>query len=548
MASPTRTEKAVPRAGRSERVMIDMSPSRRVLFFVACLLLFQVVPSHAQERVASGREYMISAPTPEAVEAGLAILALGGNAVDAAAAVSFALLVTDPQMGSVGGRSQILIRLADGTFVGIDGATQAPMRVDVPWGQGHGYGTIPIPGTPAALEQMVRDYGTRSLSEVLQPAIRLAIDGFPIKEDLHAAFRSNRERLSLYPGTRAHFFKADGSPYSHGDIFRQPALAATLQTIAQEGTEALYRGSLADALVAELEANGGLIRHDDLAQYRPRAGEIVQGEYRGYGIVARGGNCDGASVIEMLQILEHFDLAGYDIADPEYIHLMAQALYIGVTDEYVPDWMQVSKAHAARRVREIDLEQALPIPVRRPDGLEGDTHHFSVVDSAGNAVAITQSIGPSFGSKVASEALGFFYAYSYDMNDEPVPFQREKTSQSPTMLLRDGEPFLVLGSAGSARIPGSIVKTVVGVVDHGETLEDALAARRWFIANNELRIEGGGLSTSTQDTLRALGYTLNLYPDQDGYFARVHAVLVDPVTNLLLGGSDPRDFGAAGGH
>ncbi len=528
--------------------MIDMSSLRPVRFFVACLLLFQIVPSHAQERVASGREYMISAPTPEAVEAGLAILAQGGNAVDAAAAVAFALLVTDPQMGSVGGRSQILIRLADGTFVGIDGATQAPMRVDEPWGRGHGYGTIPIPGTPAALEEMVGDYGTLSLSEVLQPAIRLALDGFRIKQDLHGAFRSNRERLSLYPGTRAHFFKADGSPYSQGDIFKQPALAVTLQTIALEGAEALYSGSLADALVSELEANGGLIRHDDLAQYRPRAGEIVEGDYRGYGIVARGGNCDGASVIEMLQILEHFDLAGYDIADPEYIHLMAQALYIGVTDEYVPDWMQVSKPHAARRVREIDLGQALPIPVRRPDGLEGDTHHFSVVDSAGNAVAITQSIGPSFGSKVASEALGFFYAYSYDMNDEPVPFQREKTSQSPTMLLRDGELFLVLGSAGGARIPGSIVRTVVGVVDHGKSLEDALAARRWFIANNELRIEGGGLSTATQDALRALGYTLNLYPDQDGYFARVHAVLVDPLTNLLIGGSDPRDFGAAGGH
>jgi gamma-glutamyltranspeptidase/glutathione hydrolase len=518
--------------------------------FLIGLLLLTTTPGQAQqERTAVGREYMISAPTPEAVEAGLTILEAGGNAVDAATATAFALLVTDPQMASVGGRSQILLHLADGSFVGIDGATQAPLRVDKPWGVGHGYGTIPIPGSPAALEEMLLDYGTMSLAELLQPAIRLAQEGFVIKEDLHDAFRLHEENLKRYPGTRAHFFKPDGSPYSAGDLFRQPALARTLETLAREGAASLYDGPLADALVAEMEANGGLIRHDDLAQYRPRPGEIVEGEYRGYRIVARGGNCDGASVIEMLQILEHFDLAGYDITDPEYIHVIAQALYLGVTDEYVPDWMQVSKAHAARRLREIDMERALPTAVQGGTAPEGDTHHLSVVDAAGNAVAITQSIGPSFGSKVASVGMGFFYAYSYDMNDEPVPFQREKTSQSPTMLFSaNGSPFLVLGSAGSARIPGSIVRTVVNVVDHGMSLGEALEARRWFIAENELHIETPGLGAGTLEALRSYGYALTTYGELDGYFARVHAVLVDPVTGSLMGASDPRDYGAAGGR
>jgi len=512
-------------------------------------LLSALAPVRAQqERTALGKEYMISAPTPEAVEAGLSILESGGNAVDAAAATAFALLVTDPQMASVGGRSQILLHLEGGTFVGIDGATQAPSRVDEPWGVGHGYGTVPIPGTPAALEEMLRRYGKMSLAEVLQPAIRLAREGFVIKEDLHDAFRLHQETLKRYPGTRAHFFKPDGSPYSAGEVFRQPVLARTLEVLAAQGSAALYHGTLADALVAEMEANGGLIRHDDLAQYRPRAGEIVEGEYRGYRVVARGGNCDGASVIEMLQILEHFDLAGYDISDAEYIHILAQALYLGVTDEYVPDWMQVSKAHAARRVREIDLRRALPTAVRGGGAPEGDTHHLSVVDAAGNAVAITQSIGPSFGSKVASPELGFFYAYSYDMNDEPVPFQREKTSQSPTMLFSpEGSPFLVLGSAGSARIPGSIVRVVVNVVDHGMSLGDALAARRWFIAEDRLGIETGGLGTGALEALRGYGYVLNPYPELDGFFARVHAVSVDPATGTLVGASDPRDFGGAGG-
>jgi gamma-glutamyltranspeptidase/glutathione hydrolase len=249
----------------------------------------------------------------------------------------------------------------------------------------------------------------------------------------------------------------------------------------------------------------------------------------------------------MLQILEHFDLSSWDPGDPEYIHTLAQAIYIGGTDEYVPDWMQVAKAHAARRVLEIDPRRALPTPVQG-GGPDGDTNHLSVVDAAGNAVAITQSIGPNFGSKVVNPELGFFYAYSYDMNDEPVAFQREKTSQSPTMILEEGRPFLVLGSAGSGRIPGSIVRVAVNVIDHGLSLEEALAARRWFIAENELRIEASGLPEETPRALDELGYELNLYEGMDGYFARVHAVMVDPLTGVLWGASDPRDFGAAGGR
>jgi gamma-glutamyltranspeptidase/glutathione hydrolase len=523
--------------------------SRLLLGIVTLLSVVVLVApqSAAQERTAQGSQYMVAAPTAEAMEAGREVLEAGGTAIDAAAATAFALMVTDPLMSSVGGRAQILVRLADGTFVGIDGATQAPLRVDQPARIGHGYGTVPIPGGPAAVEQMLKEYGTLTLEAVLQPAIRLAEEGFVVQPDLEAALQAQQDRFPQYLGTIPDFYQADESPYSAGEVLRQPTLARTLRVMAREGADALYRGPLADAFVADMDRNGGLVRHDDLAQYRPRVGEVVRGEYRGHDIVARGGNCDGASVIEMLHILEHFDLAGYDLTDPEYIHIVAQALWVGRSDEYVPDWMQVSKHHAARRLREIDLTRALPIPVRG-GGPDGDTNHLSVVDAAGNAVAMTQSIGPGFGSRVANPELGFFYAYSYDMNDEPVPFQREKTSQSPTMLLNDGAPFLVLGSAGSGRIPGSIVRTVVNVIDHEMSLEDAVAARRWFIADNELRIEATGLPSHTQEALEALGYALSLYDGMDGYFARVHAVLLDPSSGVLWGASDPRDFGAAGGR
>ena len=500
-----------------------------------------------QERTAVGTEFMIAAPTPEAMEAGKAVLQAGGNAIDAAAAAAVALWVTDPLMSSVGGRAQILIRLADGTVVGLDGATQAPMRLGEPAGLGHGYRTAPVPGAPAALSQMLELFGSRAWADVLQPAIRLAEEGFAVKSDVAEALTTYEDRMSLYPGTRRHFFSADGEPYAEGDTLVQPALAETLRILAAEGAEALYTGSLAARIADEMERNSGLVTLDDLAQYQVIDGPVVEGKYRGYPIIARGGNCDGASVIQMLQILEGFDLAGYEITDPEYIHILAQTLYLGTADEHVPDWVQVSKAHANRRRLEIDLSRAWPTPIRRP-GPDGDTNHLSVVDAGGNAVSITQSIGPNFGSKTASEELGFFYAYSYDMNDDPVPLQREKTSQSPTMILDEEGPFLVIGSAGSSRIPGSIVHTAVNVIDHGMPLEEALAARRWFIAADELRIESDGLPSATLRALEDLGYDIQEYEGQDGYFARVHAVLVDAEAGTLTGGSDPRDLGAAGGR
>lgn len=520
----------------------------KTLPILLLLCLFTSAPLLSQQKTARGSEYMASAPTPEAVETAISILENGGNAIDAAAAAAFAVMVTDPAMSSVGGRSQILVHLADGTFVGIDGATQAPLRVGEPANLGHGYKTAPVPGSPAALERMVSEHGTLTFTEVLQPAIRLAEEGFLLKQDLHDAFRRYGETMRLYAGTRRHFFKPDGSPYSVGELFRQPVLAQTLRAIAEGGANVLYEGSLASALVADMEANDGLVRLDDLAGYGAKDGEIVEGEYRGNQLVARGGNCDGASVVEMLQILEHFDLSSYAIDDPEYIHVVAQVLLLGNTDEYVPDWMQVSKELAARRVREIDLTTALPAPVRPSLELDGETNHLSVVDADGNAVAITQSIGPTFGSKAASSELGFFYAYSYDMNDDPVPFQREKTSQSPTMVLKDGKPYIVLGSAGSARIPGSIVRTIVNVVDHGMTLGDAVAARRWYIYDNELRIEANDLPDVVIEALAGYGYALRSYAEPDGFFARVHAVMVDFANGLFYGAADPRDFGATGGR
>jgi gamma-glutamyltranspeptidase/glutathione hydrolase len=516
------------------------------LFIPFFFALFSGGDLSAQQTAISTKA-MVVAPTPEAVQAGLTILRKDGNAVDAAAATAFALMVTDPANCSLGGRSQILIHLNTGEIIGIDGATQSPGTVSEPAKIGHGYRTCAIPGSPAALEAMVKEYGSLPLRVILQPAIQMARDGFVVRRDYHDAFREHGQLFRLYPGTAKHFLKEDGTFYAKGETFKQPALADTLEVIADRGAGALYRGELAQAVVRDMLNHDGLIRANDLAQYRHLPGAVLQGGYRGYRIISRGGQCDGASVIEMLQILEHFNLARHGFDDPVYLHLLAQAIYIGHMDEYLPDWLQVSNELAARRAREIEKTETLPLSAKPAEPRVGDTNHLSVIDEEGNAVSLSQSIGPAFGSKVANPELGFLYAFSYDMNEEPIPYLREKTSQCPTIVANEDKPFLILGAAGSSRIPASIVQTVVNVIDHKMDLDEAVSAPRVFIADCELRLEGHKLSESTISRLEELGYDMEVFEQLEGWFGRVHAILVDSASKRIYGAAGPRDWGDAGG-
>jgi len=501
------------------------------------------------QRSAVTSNAMVVAPTPEAVQAGVSVLCQGGNAVDAAAATAFALTVTDPAMCSLGGRSQILIYLKDGQFLGIDGATQSPRLVFEPARKSYGYRTCAILGSPAALEEMVIRFGSLPLRIIMKPAIGLAQDGFVIKKDYHDLFAEYKKIFRRYPGTARHFLKEDGSCYVAGETFRQPALARTLEIMANDGAGAFYKGKLAQAIAADMLNNNGLIRKDDLAQYHTLSGEIVDGNYRGHKIVSRGDQCDGASVIEILHILEHFQLSDYKLSDPQYLHILAQAMFIGFSDEYLPDWQQVSKALAVRRVREIELTKTLPVPIEpEKPARDGDTNHLSVIDEEGNAVALTQSIGPPFGSKVANPELGFLYAYSYNLAEHPLQYHREKSSQSPTIVFRDNQPYIVIGAAGNIRIPASIVQTIVNVIDHNMSLDEAVSSPRVFLTDQELHLEAAELPESTLTELQRLGYNIKVHDNFDGYFGRAHAILIDRLTKKIYGAADPRDYGAAGGY
>ena len=523
---------------------------RKIFIIVMLIVPLLLGRERDTQRFAESTQGMIVTSTPEAAEAGLEMFRIGGNAIDAAASVAFALMVTDPAMCSFGGRSQILIRLSDGRSLGIDGATESPAEVYEPAGTGHGYKTVPVPGSPAALEDMIRRFGNLPLPVVIQPAIDLAKNGIIISHEYEQVFIKYGDTFTRYPGTIKHFLNKNGKFYIEGDRFVQNALAKTLEMFANAGSVSLYRGELAAAIINDMNKNAGLISSADLKRYRPHSGKVLEGKYRGFRVISRGGQCDGASVIEMLNLLESYDLASFSLTDFRYIALLAQVNHIAYMDEYLPDWIQTAPATTERRRREIRLEEPFPVTVRQESELpEGETNHLSVIDKEGNAVSITQSIGPYFGSKVVNPELGFFYAYSYDMNDDPVPCQREKTSQSPTIVVDGYRPFLVIGSAGSSRIPGSIVQTIINVIDHKMDLYKAVSSPRVFLLKDELRLENSAIHDTTIHRLEQLGYCVRTYTDLNGWFGRVHAIQVVNGDELKMrGAADPRDDGAALGY
>jgi gamma-glutamyltranspeptidase/glutathione hydrolase len=522
----------------------------RILLNEAIVVLLLLNGQLFAQRYSEATNGMVVTSTPEAAEAGLRILEMGGNAIDAAVATAFALMVSDPAMCSLAGRSQILIWLKDNRKIGIDGATETPGSVRQPAKIGRGYKTVPVPGSPAALEEMIRHLGTLPMQTIMHPAINLAKEGIIINHEYERAFKRYGQHFRSDPGAVAHFLKGNGDFYKKGDRFYQPALARTLEKIAQSGTSILYIGEFAESITDDMKLNGGLIEKNDLMHYQTLPGEVLEGEYRGYRVLSRGDQCDGASVIEMLNLLEYYDLSTFSLTDSRYIALLAQINHIAYTDEYLPDWIQISSATAKRRYREISLNEPFPVTIRsKTEPEEGETNHLSVIDKEGNAVSITQSIGPYFGSKVVNPELGFFYAYSYDMNDDPIPFQREKTSQSPSIVLKGNRPFLVIGSAGSSRIPGSIVQTIINVIDHGMDLYDAVSYPRVFLLKDELRLEREIIPDSTMIKLEELGYVLKPYKERSGWFGRVHAIQVlNAQKRSIKGAADPRDYGAALGY
>ena len=539
-------------------------------------------------QIATGTKGVVAAAHPLAAKVGAEILARGGNAVDAAVATAFALGVVEPYASGIGGEGVMVISLADGTEVAIDYKSVAPGHVtlegtdtSVKLGP---KGTC-VPGVVAGLALALEKYGTMSLAEVLEPAIRLAREGFPIDEvfvDVMAA-HDFYENIVDDPEISSIFLK-DGLIPDVGTVITNPELAHAYELIAQQGPEVFYEGEIAEAIV---QATEGWITKEDLAQYTPREMEPVRGDYRGYEVLSAPPPVGGTTLIEALNILENFDLSGYSYTDPEAIHLIAESLLLASADRYryvgdpaffaVPIKGLTSDAYARERAELIRLDAVIP-PREAPAGgpfqyeyLEEhaaiysvpeeatslSTTHVSVVDKEGNAVSLTQTLSYFWGSQVFVSGYGFFLNNElhnfnrYDPTDptdlnEIAPYKRPRTLIAPTIVKRDGEIFLVVGTPGAGRIISTLLEVIVNVVDFGMDLKEAIAAPKFCsrVAYKELRMEEG-YPEETLAALEALGHKIKLYSPLNLYFGGINAVMVQE-DGTMIGVGSLRRQGAAG--
>lgn len=553
------------------------STGRRLLFLLA--LLVGMPASGASEAPVRGRQAMVASSSPEASQVGVELMRQGGNAVDAAVAVGFALAVTYPAAGNLGGGGFMLVRLKDGRATFLDFREKAPAaaRPDlyldaegrvVPNASLVGYKAIAVPGSVAGLAEAQKRWGKKPLREVMAPAIRLAEEGFPLSAGLAAALRGSRV-LAQFPESRR-IFQRDGRFYVAGETFRQPDLARTLRRIAAGGAEEFYRGAIARELTTALRKGGSLIAEDDLRHYEPRLREPLTGAYRGYRILAAPPpSSGGVALVQTLNILEETPYAADGHGSATALHWLAEALRRAFADrsEFLgdPEFVSVpvhgltSKTYAARLRATIDPAAATPSSHVRPgDPLpyeSPETTHYSIVDPEGNAVACTTTLNTSFGSGVTAEGLGFLlnnemddftaapgvpnlYGLIQGTANEIRPGKRPLSSMSPTIVTREGKLFLVLGSPGGPRIISSVLQVLLNVIDFGMNLQQAVDAPRihhqWL--PDRLYIEGQGFSPGTIDRLRAMGHDVLAL----GSWGDVQAVMIDPATGDRLGAGDGR--------
>jgi gamma-glutamyltranspeptidase/glutathione hydrolase len=557
-------------------------------------------PTHAPHAIVSSVHELAS-------RAGVEMLRSGGNAVDAAVATGFALAVVHPQAGNLGGGGFLLLRNATGETHFIDFREKAPaaatanMYLDA---QGNvipesskessvvGYKSIGVPGTVAGLVYAEKQYGKLSIERVMAPAIKFARDGFPLAYEDAQALKDD-EYLAQFPESKRIFLR-DGNHYQPGELFKQPELARSLERLAKDPDE-FYRGAMARELAAAIHKGGGMVTAADLAAYEVKEREPIRGSYRGYDIIsAPPPSSGGVALVEILNILEGYDLAKSGNRSAGAIHLEAEAFrrafydradFMGDPDfTKVPVAQLIDKKYAAAWRDSIDpnlasvstdlkrpsifselerVAQWRPTLIREPE----NTTHYSVVDAEGNAVSVTTTLNDAFGSRVTAEGLGFllndemddFAAKQgvpniYGLIQGPAnaigPGKRPLSAMTPTIVLRkdapkDSQLFLVLGSPGGPTIITTVANILIGVVDFSLDIEEAVNAPRfhhqWL--PDQILVEDR-LSPDTMNLLRSKGHKLNV----EHFWGDGECIMIDPKTGERLGASDGRNNGKAVGY
>lgn len=585
-----------------------MRPHQKLLLLlqVAAVAVFLSPAAASTHPVHAGHGILVSYHEL-ASKAGVEIMRAGGNAIDAAVATGFALAVVHPPAGNIGGGGFMLVRMADGTTHFLDYREKAPaaatrdMYLDahgnvIEGASEIGYKAVGVPGSVAGMAYAEKKWGKLTLKQVMAPAIKLAREGYGL---------SWEQARDLHNGNLARFaesrrvFQRDGNYYAPGEIFRQPDLAHTLERIA-ENPDDFYHGSLARELAAAMQRGGGLITAADLAQYEAKEREPVRGTYRGYEVVsAPPPSSGGAVLIESLNILEGYDLARMGNRSAQSIHFITEAFrraffdraeFLGDPDfakipvaqlldkKYAAAWRETLEPARASPSRELkrpavfsELEQyaADRAPVSAlPESPQ--TTHYSVMDAQGNAVAVTTTLNGWFGSKVTADGLGFLLNNEMDdFSSKPEapnsdgliqgaanaigPGKRPLSSMAPTIVVHEGKTVLVLGSPGSSKIISTVANVLMGVVDDGMNIQEAVNAPRfhhqWM--PDVINVEQW-FSPDTIGALKQMGYRVEVGlhhgSDFEPYWGDAECIAVDEKTGERLGASDVRHNGRAVGY
>ncbi|MBI3409409.1 MAG: gamma-glutamyltransferase [Planctomycetes bacterium] len=520
----------------------------------------------------------VSAP---ASEVGLEILKIGGNAVDAAVATAFALAVTHPAAGNIGGGGFMLVHPPKGEPTVFDYRETAPAAATKdmfkPGDSNFGHRVVGVPGTVGGMALAHERFGTLPWKTLLLPAVKLAEDGFVL--DAHHARSLNKE-LALardFAEFQRVFGRTDKKPWAAGDRLVQPDLAKTLRLIAEKGPATFYAGTIAEQIVAEMKAGGGLITGEDLTGYKAVERKPVHGVYRGYDVYAppppsSGGIC----LVEMLNMLETFDLKKHDRQAPETLHLLAESMRRAFCDRArhlgdptftkIPEHL-TSKVYAKKLASEISLAKATQsddLAKDIPLAAEGDsTTHYSVIDKGGLAVSNTYTLEHSYGSRVVVKGAGFLLNNEMlDFNRRPgftdrkgaigtepnsiAPGKRMLSSQCPTIVAKDGKAILVTGSPGSRTIINTVLEIIINVIDYNMPIQEAVDLSRmhhaWF--PDGIQLEKLGTLAKTADALRAMGHRVAGVKTQgDG-----HSIWVNPKTGTFVGAADKRLSGKVAGY
>lgn len=548
----------------------------------------------------TAKEGMVVSAQHYATKAGIEVLKNGGNAIDAAVAVGYALAVVHPCCGNIGGGGFMMIHLADGKNVAVNFREKAPLDIKASFfldksgnvipgtlSGGHISGTIKngylaaaIPGTVLGLNTALEKYGTLSLREVMQPAIKLAKKGYVLEPGDIELLNYGIESFKTQPNVAAIFLK-HGSPYQAGDRLIQKDLAQTLETIAQQGNSAFYEGSIADKIITASQQHGGVFTKQDFKDYNVVETPPISCNYRGYHILTSPPPASGATICETLKISEGYPLQHYGFHSTMSIHYVAEAMrhayadrsnYLGdPTFVDVPVKKLTSTQYAAQIRTKIFKNKAGSSDTTNPNkNHEKDqTTSYVVVDCYGNAVSVTYTINGYFGAKVIPDNTGFFLNNELDdftiKTDTPNAFgliqgkanliepgKRPLSSISPTIILKDNQLFMVIGTPGGPTIPTQIVETIQNVIDYNMNIQQAADASRFHMQGlpDYLYIEPKALPQTTIEALQNMGYTIKIgSPFSSGRWGAVTAILKDHSTGMLEGAMDARrPIGSAMGY